>query len=203
MGVAGVILCGGESRRMGRPKAWLPLGPECLLQRVVRIVGEVASPIVVVAAPDQVLPPLAPGPTVVRDAVPGEGPLRGLLTGLTALPHSAELAFAVSTDAPFLRPGWILRLEELIGDLDLAIPESEGRVHPLAALYRVRAAIPVIEDSLANGRFRLAALKDRLRTRTVPAAEFLSIDPELRSLRNLNTPEEYETALREAAIGPA
>ena len=49
-----VVLCGGESRRMGRPKAWLPFGPELMLQRVVRLVGTVARPIVVVAAPGRI-----------------------------------------------------------------------------------------------------------------------------------------------------
>ena len=56
MNIGGVILCGGESRRMGRPKAWLPFGPETLLQRVVRLIGEVVNPLVVVAAPDQDVP---------------------------------------------------------------------------------------------------------------------------------------------------
>ncbi|MGZ6054814.1 MAG: molybdenum cofactor guanylyltransferase, partial [Isosphaeraceae bacterium] len=56
--VGAVILCGGESRRMGQPKAWLPFGPERMLQRVVRLVSTVTGPIVVVAAPGQELPSL-------------------------------------------------------------------------------------------------------------------------------------------------
>ena len=53
LSIGGIVLCGGESRRMGRPKAWLPFGDELMLQRVVRILGEVVNPIVVVAAPGQ------------------------------------------------------------------------------------------------------------------------------------------------------
>src|SRR5687767_10615246 len=56
---AGIILCGGKSSRMGRPKALLPFGPELMLERVVRILSAVVSPIVVVAAPEQDLPPLS------------------------------------------------------------------------------------------------------------------------------------------------
>ena len=48
--VAGVVLCGGQSSRMGRPKAWLPITGELMLPRVVRLVSEVVSPVVVVAA---------------------------------------------------------------------------------------------------------------------------------------------------------
>src|SRR4051812_5666466 len=97
-----VVLCGGQSRRMGRPKAWLPFGPEVLLQRVVRLVSTVSSPIVVVAAPEQETPALPVNVRLVRDAETGRGPLQGLAAGLSALPPDVEFAFATATDAPFL-----------------------------------------------------------------------------------------------------
>ena len=56
--IAGIVLCGGQSKRMGKPKAWLPFGGELMLPRVVRILRTVVAPVVVVAAPDQDLPPL-------------------------------------------------------------------------------------------------------------------------------------------------
>ena len=71
---------------MGRPKAWLPFGDERMLERVVRLVGTVARPIVVVAAPDQELPALAADVAVVRDPVAGRGPLQGLAAGLARFP---------------------------------------------------------------------------------------------------------------------
>lgn len=67
MHVAGIVLCGGMSQRMGRPKAWLPFGGELMLPRVVRLLSEVVSPVIVVAAPEQELPPLPAGIAVVRD----------------------------------------------------------------------------------------------------------------------------------------
>src|SRR5262245_46114604 len=88
--VGGVVLCGGQSSRMGRPKAWLPIGGETMLGRVVRLLGEVVSPLVVVAAPGQELPPLPPGVTVVRDPERGRGPLQGLAAGLPALGGTVE-----------------------------------------------------------------------------------------------------------------
>src|SRR5271157_2359743 len=51
--IGGIVLCGGQSTRMGRSKAWLAFGKETMLQRVVRILSETLSPIIVVAAPDQ------------------------------------------------------------------------------------------------------------------------------------------------------
>src|SRR3712207_5253303 len=76
----GIVLCGGRSSRMGQAKAWLPFGPELMLQRVVRLLGQAVQPIVVVAAEGQDLPPLPPKTEVVRDAVSDRGPLEGLRT---------------------------------------------------------------------------------------------------------------------------
>ncbi len=107
MTVAAVILCGGPSRRMGRSKAWLLFGDERMLERIVRLAGTVARPVVVVAAADQELPKLPVDVAIVRDPVAGRGPLQGLAAGLGALPDSVELAYATATDVPFLEPRWI------------------------------------------------------------------------------------------------
>jgi molybdopterin-guanine dinucleotide biosynthesis protein A len=193
-----VVLCGGESRRMGRPKAWLPFGPERLLQRVVRLVGTVARPIAVVAAPGQDLPELSAEVVIARDPVAGRGPLQGLATGFTAVPDSVELIYATPTDVPFLEPRWIVRLVELIGDADLVMPNIGGRLHPLAALYRKRAVLPVIESLLAGGRLRTASLADAAHAQVVDEEDMREVDPGLGTLRNLNEPEDYERALRDA-----
>ena len=81
-----VILCGGQSSRMGRDKATLPFGPELMLQRVIRIIAGVveSTAIVIVAAPDQILPDLPKNVIVTRDEHPGRGPLEGLAGGLRA-----------------------------------------------------------------------------------------------------------------------
>src|SRR5262245_54832974 len=105
-GLGGVVLCGGQSQRMGRPKAWLPFGDETLLARVVRRVREVASPVVVVAAPDQDVPALARDVAIVRDPIAGLGPLQGIAAGLDALGDRVRAAFVSSTDVPFLEPAF-------------------------------------------------------------------------------------------------
>jgi molybdenum cofactor guanylyltransferase len=200
MNLGAVVLCGGESRRMGLPKAWLPFGPERLLQRVVRLVGVVSQPIVVVAAPGQELPELPTGVSIVRDPVVGQGPLRGLVTGLLALQDLVELAYATATDVPFLEPRWITRLAELIGDHDLAIPHIGSEYHPLAALYRKTAVLPVIERMLDRGDLKLKAVVEQVHTRIVDDMELRPVDPQLSTLRNLNHPEDYEQALWDAGL---
>jgi molybdenum cofactor guanylyltransferase len=202
-GLGAVVLCGGKSSRMGRPKAWLPFGGEPLLCRVVRRIVEAAAPIVVVAAPDQELPQLPEGAEVVRDAVTGRGPLQGILAGLDALEGRAAAAFVSSTDAPFLCPELVRRMEALReeGDHDVAVARAQGHYHPLAAVYRV-AVREVVRDLLAHDQRRPFFVFERVRTRFADEADLLAgealreADPELLSLRNINTPDDYEEALR-------
>jgi molybdenum cofactor guanylyltransferase len=199
--VGGIVLCGGQSRRMGRPKAWLPFGPEVMLQRVVRLLGTVVGPIVVVAAPGQELPDLPETVLVERDPVADRGPLQGLAAGLGALPESVELAYATATDVPFLRPEWVNRLVDLIGENDLAIPEIGGYLHPLAALYRRRTVLPAVQALLEQGRLRPVFLLEGLQALRVEAPMMAPVDLEFRTLRNLNTPEDYLQALLDAGLG--
>jgi molybdopterin-guanine dinucleotide biosynthesis protein A len=201
--LAGVVLCGGQSSRMGSPKAWLDFGGEPLLARTVRTVAKVAWPVVVVAAPGQDVPPLLEGVAVVRDAVSGRGPLQGLAAGLEAVASRAPAAFVSSTDVPFLHPALIERLAELRGvDYDIAVPRAGGHLHPLSAVYGV-AALGEIAALLAADRRRLSLLFERMRTLVadeallLAGAELAAADPELRSLRNVNTPEEHAAALAE------
>lgn len=195
-----IVLCGGQSRRMGRPKAWLPFGPERLLQRTVRLVGTVATPIVVVAAPEQELPSLPESVQIVLDSIAGRGPLQGIAAGLEAIDPGVEFVFATATDAPFLQPSWVTRLVKLIGDDDLAIPFIDGFHHPLAALYRVSSVRPAVEELLANDRLRPFFLTESVRTRIVEADELLDVDPQLATLRNVNDPEAYAMALSDAGF---
>src|SRR5271170_2062710 len=105
--VGGIVLCGGQSRRMGTSKAWLAFAGETLLQRIVRLLSEVVQPIVVVAAAGQELPPLPSDVVTIHDLVPDLGPLQGLADGLAALMGRAEAAFVSSCDTPLLRPQFV------------------------------------------------------------------------------------------------
>ena len=191
--VGGIVLCGGRSSRMGRPKAWLPFADELMLPRVVRLLREVLGPIVVVAAPDQELPPLPAEMVVVRDAVGGRGPLQGLASGLAALKGTCDAAFLSSCDVPFLQPSFIERMIDLLGDRTIAVPEAGGFRHPMAAVYRLEV-LPVIEELLSADRRKLQDLFQKCPTRFVLPEEWADVDPTSRSLRNVNTPEDYAAA---------
>jgi molybdopterin-guanine dinucleotide biosynthesis protein A len=198
-----IVLCGGASARMGRPKAWLPFGDEALLQRVVRVLRGVVEPVVVVAADAQPLPALPADVLVARDAATGRGPLEGLAAGLDALAPRASAAFVVAVDMPFLHAALVRRLAALLATSGAlaVVPRALGRDHPLAAAYRVevRHALALL---LAEGYLRARGLLERVPTLYATEAFLLEddvlrdADPDLRSLRNVNTPADYEAALR-------
>ena len=126
MTAGGIVLCGGRSTRMGVPKATLPFGSETMLQRVVRLLASVVSPIIVVAARDQQLPELPDHVVVTRDEREQQGPLEGLRAGLSALPDSVGIAYVTSCDVPLLEPRFVERMVELLGDHDIAVMEIDG-----------------------------------------------------------------------------
>src|ERR1700679_2845552 len=163
MTAGGIVLCGGKSTRMGVSKATLAFGPETMLQRVVRLLGTVVAPVVVVAAREQSLPSLPDDLIITRDEREQRGPLEGLRAGLKALPDSVDIAYVTSCDVPLLVPGFAARMIELLGDYDVAVMEIDGFAHPLSAVYR-RDTLPQIESLLEKDKLRPVFLFDAVRT---------------------------------------
>jgi molybdenum cofactor guanylyltransferase len=199
MTTGGIVLCGGKSTRMGTPKATLPFGPETMLQRVVRLLSTVVGPTIVVAARQQPLPALPDSVIVAEDEREQRGPLEGLRAGLKALPNSVDSAYVTSCDVPLLVPGFVTRMIELLGDHDIAVMEIDGFPHPLSAVYR-RNVLPQVEALLQRDKLRPVFLFDAVNTRRIRPAEMTSVDPQLRTLRNLNTRDDYQAALAEAGL---
>jgi molybdopterin-guanine dinucleotide biosynthesis protein A len=184
-----IFLAGGKSSRMGAPKAWLEFDGRPLLQHLVERMEKAFPEAVVVAAPGQELPVTAA--RVVYDENPGEGPVAGLVVGLREV--TAPLAFATSCDVPFLSPDVAVYLAGLAASYDVVVPEWEGRLHPLHAVYRT-AVQPLLAEQLAQGRRRPVDLFDRVRTLVVQEEELRALDPEGCSFLNMNSPEDYERA---------
>ena len=121
---SGIVLCGGRSSRMHRPKALLPWRGRSMLENAVSVLGEVVDEVIVVSAPDLALPPL--GARVVHDREPGLGPLAGIREGLEAA--TSEFAFVTSSDAPFLTAEVVA---QLLAYRKAVAAESEGFVEAI------------------------------------------------------------------------
>lgn len=186
---------------MGSSKAMLSFGPERMLQRVVRLVGEAVprENIVVVAAEGQELPPLPGEITVTHDRQADRGPLEGLACGFAVLAQRADAVYATSCDVPLLIPAFIERMFELLAEYDIAVPKEEKFFHPLAAVY-CTSVLPHVEALLAADRLRPAFLFEQCQTCEVALDELRGVDPQLQSLRNLNQPTDYVSALQEAGF---
>jgi len=199
-----VIVCGGQSKRMKRCKASLPFGNETLLERTARQLSTVAEPLVVVAAHGQRLPPLPAEVTIVRDPIPAQGPLQGLAVGLSTLAPHARYAFVSSTDAPFMVAAFVTRMRQLCEGYDAAVARIDGYLQPLAAVYAT-SVHDVATRLVHAGERRPRRLFDQVRTHVVEREVLVddvlrAADPELWSTRNLNTPEDYAAALRDADL---
>lgn len=203
MSAGGLVLAGGRSSRMGRPKAALDWHGTTLLARTVGVLARaVGGPVLVVRAPGQALPVLRDDVSVVDDPAEGVGPLLGVATGLAALDGRAEVAFVAATDLPLLHPAFVARvLAACTGGTDLALPHAHGYPQPLAAAYRVALA-PLLRSRAAAGRPRLVDLPERVNTRWLDEAALLAepvlaaADPDLDSVLNVNSADDYEAARR-------
>lgn len=188
---------------MGRDKATLPFGPDLMLQRVVRLLSTVVdvNDIVVVSAADQTLPELPSQVSLACDHRESRGPLEGLSAGFAALPRHVDAAYATSCDVPLLIPALVTRMFELLGEFEIVVPRENEQFHPLAAVYRP-SVVPVIQQLLAADQLRLRFLFDKSNTRYVDVDELRDVDPDLRTLMNLNQPEDYQLALKTAGLLP-
>ena len=200
---AGVVLAGGQSSRMGTPKAALEWHGSTLLRRTVQIVARATSgPVVVVRARGQDLPELPEGILVADDPRSGKGPLQGIAAGLTALSGRADVAFVSSTDMPFLHPAFVRRVLSVLedgDDADVALPVARGYKQPLAAGYRVSLA-DTAERLVKEDRLRPAFLFEQCRVQALDDAALkenavlAALDPDLDSVLNVNTPDDYAAA---------
>ena len=195
--MAAIILAGGESRRMGRNKAFLDLGGLPLLGHVLRTLSPVCGEVLVVARDPEAYPGV--GVRVVGDLVPGAGPLGGLYTGLRASADAVN--FCVACDMPLVRAEVVRRLLGMLAGHDAVVPVLPApgggeRPEPLHAVYHRRVAAEA-EARLRRGPASLRSLLRGLEVRWVRAHEIRSLDPRLDSFRNVNTPEEYRRLVRE------
>ncbi len=203
MQFAGIILCGGRSTRLGQDKAGLTFGPTTMLEHAVERLRPTLIPLVVVAAESQTLPVLADDVIVVRDRRPDTGPLEGLAAGLAALQRQGPVhrqvsaAYLTGCDFPLLLPEFVQAVCDRLGDHQAAVPLVAGIRQTLASAVRIDV-LSVVEQMLHEDQRRTNALFDRLDTVWIDEPALRQVDPQLISLRNVNTPEEYRAALTEA-----
>lgn len=198
-GIAGVILAGGQSRRMGGgDKALLDLGGRPMLAHVIERLGAQAGPLAISANGD-------PerfrsfGLPVIADTVQGfAGPLAGVLAGLrwaAAEGHGATHVVTVPADAPFVPDNLVLRLTEarLTSLSGLVVAASGGRVHPVVGLWPLGIA-DVIAAALSRDERKVTAFVEAAGAGVVDFGQVAIGEVRVDPFFNANTPQELAAA---------
>lgn len=203
MPLAGIILAGGASSRMGENKALLEIGGFPAIARVAAAMKEAADTVTVACGRQERPEYRFLGLPQAPDAFPGLGPLAGLHAGMKASP--AEWQIAAACDLPFVTARLLRHLAQQVLQERGASPErrplavvsvsASGRIQPLLGLYH-RDVLPRLESALTDGRLKvmdwLGSLGDVL---YASETGFPGWSPEAPSpLFNLNTPEDYRKA---------
>ncbi len=182
---------------MGQDKALLPLAGKPLIQHVQVALSTVFGETVVVGRTSSDLP--LPTMNCLPDDQGGLGPLGGLLTALRYA--KGRTIFLVGCDMPFLNPDVIRLVLARSQGWDAALPMVAGWMQPLHAAYN-GTCLPAIERQLKNGALSMHQLIQELRVQFLEEDELRALDPELRSVRSLNSPEDYERAVQRASAQP-
>lgn len=184
--VTGLILAGGKATRLGGvDKRQLVIGGRTIFERQVEALAPCVAEILVSS------PRPVEGYRTVADAVPGAGPLAGIAAGLAAA--ATPWLFMLAGDMPHVQRALVeLVLSRGDAGCDAVGIRIGGLPEPLCSVMRIAAWRPRVADRLAAGRLKVSALltDEDLRVRWIDEREVRAIDPELRSLHNVNAPED-------------
>jgi len=165
-----------------------------MLQHAVLRLGEVCSEVIVVLAPDAPEPamPIGAPARFARDPTEGEGPLAGVHAGMLSV--GAELALITGGDMPDLQTRVLLEMLEVVSEADVdAVALQDGdRFRPLPSVVRTARALEVAHALLHDGHRALRDLLDALRLAVIDEPTWLALDPERRSLFDVDAPSDLD-----------
>jgi molybdenum cofactor guanylyltransferase len=195
--LTGIILAGGQSKRLGFDKTALRVGGRTLLERTVELLAGLCTSVVIVSnAPEKHAHAQA---RLVGDLYPGKGVLGGIYSGLVVAP--TDYSIVVAADMPLLNPHLLSYLASLApGSLapgnDVVIPLVAGQAEPLHAVYGQACLEPMRRRLLSAEPPRVISFFPEVTVRYVTASDMSAADPGLLSLFNINTPEDLGEARR-------
>ena len=187
------IIAGGQSRRMGRDKAFVELGGKALIERVIEGSANLgqSETILITNKPAQYA---HLGLPMFRDILPDKGSLGGIYTAL--LKAANEFVLALACDMPFISTELLrFMIRQVSEDTDIVVPRVDGYPQGLHAIYKKTCIAPIAEQLAAN-RLKIIRFYDQMRVRYLDEADYAAFDPQGRSFANLNTPEELAEAER-------
>jgi molybdopterin-guanine dinucleotide biosynthesis protein A len=211
--IAGFILVGGESRRMGIDKAGLTLHGQSFVDRIAERVSAVTTSVSIVGSNASALQLENPSKLpIIPDVYPNWGALGGVHAALAACSAqgsaqgsgqystkaSAAWALIVACDFPFVTKELFVRLASLREGFDAVAPiQSDSIPQPLCALYRVTPCLTRADELIKSGERKPVALLQSVRTRWILFSELADLEHASRLFDNINTPQDYSRIARE------
>lgn len=187
------ILAGGDSKRLGSPKALLKFQDCSLIELIVRRLGEYFDQLILVTDRADLYDHLPV--KITNDIIKADekSPLRGIHAGLSSssLPHQ----FVAACDMPFLNLDLISYMEKYAKDYDAVVPRIGNYFQPLHAYYS-QNCIEVIERQVHSSRYKVTDFYNQLHVKYVGESEIERFDPQQHSFININRWSDYETALK-------
>ncbi|MEM2925058.1 MAG: molybdenum cofactor guanylyltransferase [Methanocellales archaeon] len=191
----GLVLAGGKSTRMQRDKALLAIGKKRMINLVLESLEQVVDEIAVVAGnreQGEHLRPYIGQVKLTYDEIPEFGPLAGILAGLQVL--NSNSIFIAACDMPFINPRVVEMLFNQAQDSDAIIPKwKDGRIETLHAVYKRASMMQAAKLAIEEGEHVILAAINKLpRVSYISIEEIKKIDPELKTLMNVNTPSDLK-----------
>jgi molybdopterin-guanine dinucleotide biosynthesis protein A len=178
----GVVLSGGQSRRMGRDKARLNHKGVTFLENSINLIKKVTDSVVVSGREDQLAGLSLEGIILVEDIIPGIGPLGGIYSAMTI---PAERYLIAAVDMPFISPEL---LGQMVASKGNAVACHNGRLQPVCCLLE-RQLVPLMDEQINRGDFSIMSLLRRIKFSTIEAGS-------AEEVRDIDTPEDKNKYLR-------
>jgi molybdopterin-guanine dinucleotide biosynthesis protein A len=207
--VTALVLCGGKSKRMGRPKAFLPYNGTTMVSHILSVVTDMFADTFVVANEPELYEDL--DVDVVKDILPYRGPLGGILSGLLVSQHSH--AFVIACDMPLIDSKIVRELVRQRHEHDVVVAAHDDGIEPLLGVYSKNCIKP-LEESLFNGDLSLKDFLSGLNSATFEIGQSLSgsntgsgsgasSEVGLPPYFNVNTPQDYSRLITGGTVSDA
>ena len=185
-----VVLCGGQSSRLGVDKQELVFAGKTFLETIVAALAPVTQRILLVGNVDADRHQLPDSVSIVQDELEGKGPLEGIRVGLKSLADDCQYAFVSSCDVPLLTGSLVEFLFAQLNYLDAIVPTQGDRRYGMTAIYHTRLHTAIAER-IEQDLLRVCDLTDGFNVVDLDAEALRIVDPELDTLTNINSAADY------------
>ena len=188
-----IILAGGDSKRLGQPKALLDFNGKSLIELMIKNLGGYFDEVLLVTDRRELYQNLSVQITGDLFLHQDKSPLRGIHAGLkySSLPYQ----FVAACDMPFINMELVNYMAQFIFDYEAVIPYIGGHFQPLHSFYH-QSIVGVIEKQLQEGNYKITDFYQMIKHRKICEDEISCFDPDYFTFININTAEDYRAALK-------